>query len=118
VHTVTKPRHVQTLVVKKSAPTIASLCARRKVCHEVGRSGTGGRPWVFRIRAIVERPDAMPDVLERALDPRVAPRWVLLRHPHDQAADLGLAHPVAESVARTSIYGPRVVGAIAAGYRA
>ena len=27
----------------------------------------------------------MADVLQRALDPRVAPRRVLLRHPHDQA---------------------------------
>ena len=34
--------------------------ALRKVCHEVGRSGTGGRPWVFRIRAIVERPTRCP----------------------------------------------------------
>jgi hypothetical protein len=58
VYTVTKPRHVQTSVVKKSAPTIA--WARRKVCHEVGRSGTGGRPFVFRMRAIVERPTRCP----------------------------------------------------------
>ena len=26
--------------------------------------------------------DAMPEILERALDPRVAPRRILLRHPH------------------------------------
>ena len=33
--------------------------------------------------------DAMPDVLQRALDPRVAPRRILLRHPHDQPPNLG-----------------------------
>jgi hypothetical protein len=35
----------------------------------------------------------MPDVLQRALDPRVAPGRVLLCHPHDQAADLGQYTP-------------------------
>ena len=31
---------------------------------------------------------AMPDVLQRPLDPRVTPRRVLLRHPDDELADL------------------------------
>ena len=34
VENVTNPRHVQTSVVKKSAPAIAPQCARRNVCHE------------------------------------------------------------------------------------
>jgi hypothetical protein len=42
--------------VKKSAPRIAPQCARKKTCHDVGRSGTGGipglseseRPWSAR----------------------------------------------------------------------
>src|SRR5437764_9642146 len=29
-------------------------------------------------------PYAMPDILQRTLDPRVAPGGVVLRHPHDQ----------------------------------
>ena len=53
---VTHPRHVHTSVVKKSAPAIAPQCARRNVCHDVGRSGTGGSPFGLSIRAIVERP--------------------------------------------------------------
>jgi hypothetical protein len=57
---VTKPRHVHTSVVKTSAPAIAPPCARRNVCHDVGRSGTGGIPWAFRIRAIVDRPTRWP----------------------------------------------------------
>ena len=31
----------------------------------------------------------MPDILEGALDPRVAPGGILFRHPNDQAANLG-----------------------------
>jgi hypothetical protein len=53
---VTNPRHVHTSVVKKSAPAIAPQCARRNVCHDVGRSGTGGSPFRLSIRVIVERP--------------------------------------------------------------
>jgi hypothetical protein len=53
---VTNPRHVHTSVVKKSAPAIAPQCARRNVCHDVGRSGTGGSPFRLSIRAVVERP--------------------------------------------------------------
>lgn len=37
---VAKPHQVQTSVVNKSAPAIAPQCARRNVCHDVGRSGT------------------------------------------------------------------------------
>jgi len=55
-----EPRAVHTSVVKKSAPAIVPQWARRNVCQEVGRSGTGGRPWAFRIRAIVERPTRWP----------------------------------------------------------
>ena len=33
----------------------------------------------MRMRAIVGAPDAMPDVLQRALDPCVAPGWILPR---------------------------------------
>ena len=36
------PVVVQTSLVKQSAPTLAPPCARRKVCQDVGRSGTGG----------------------------------------------------------------------------
>jgi hypothetical protein len=60
VYMVTEPRHVHTSVVKKSAPVIPSLWARRNVCHDVGRSGTGGRPCALRIRAIVDRPTRCP----------------------------------------------------------
>jgi hypothetical protein len=35
---------------------IAAQCARKSVCHEVGRSGTGGIPCAFRTQAIVDRP--------------------------------------------------------------
>ena len=31
----------------------------------------------------------MPDVLQRALDPRVAPRRILRRHPHHEVPDFG-----------------------------
>ena len=31
----------------------------------------------------------MADILQRALDPRVAPRWILRRHPYHQLTDLG-----------------------------
>ena len=31
--------------------------------------------------------DTMADVLQRALDPRVAPRWILRGHPHDELTD-------------------------------
>jgi hypothetical protein len=100
VYMVTKPRHLHTSVVKKSAPpAIASLWARRNVCHDAGRSGTSGRPCVLRIRAIVDRPDAMPHVLQRAWDSGVAAGRVVFRHPHRQLPDLakhatpgGLSH--------------------------
>ena len=36
--------------------------------------------------------DAMPDVLQGPWDPRIAPRRIFLRHPHNQAPDLG-EHP-------------------------
>ena len=32
--------------------------------------------------------DAMADILERPMDPRVASRRILRRHPHDQLTDL------------------------------
>ncbi len=32
---------------------------------------------------------AMPDIPERASDPRVAPGRILVRHPNDQPANLG-----------------------------
>jgi hypothetical protein len=35
-------------------------CARKNVCQDVGRSGTGGMPAAFKIRAIVERPTRCP----------------------------------------------------------
>ena len=60
VYNVTKPCQVQTSVVKKSAAAISPQCARRNVCHEVGRSGTGGIPVARRIRAIVDRPTRCP----------------------------------------------------------
>jgi hypothetical protein len=53
-----EPHHVHTSVVKKSAPAIAPQCARRNVCHDVGRFGAGSKPRAFKIRAIVERPTA------------------------------------------------------------
>ena len=37
---------------------------------------------------MVERPTLWADVLQRALDPRVAPRRILCSHPHDQRPDL------------------------------
>jgi hypothetical protein len=60
---VTNPRHVQTSVVKKSAPAISPQCARRNVCHDVERSGTGEMPRDRRIRAIVDRPTSYPTFL-------------------------------------------------------
>jgi hypothetical protein len=30
----------------------------------------------------------MANVLERALDPRIDPRWIFRRHPHDELTDL------------------------------
>jgi hypothetical protein len=45
---VTRPRHVQTSVVKKSAPAIARQCDFRNVRHEVGHCGTGGSPGLSR----------------------------------------------------------------------
>jgi hypothetical protein len=30
----------------------------------------------------------MPEVLQRAADPHVTPRWVLICHPHDETPDL------------------------------
>jgi hypothetical protein len=60
-------------VVKKSAPAIAPQCARRNICHDVGRCGTGGRPWAFKIRAIVDR------------------RFHRLRQPKVQDLDLAVA---------------------------
>src|SRR4030095_7828372 len=45
---VTKPRHVHTSVVKKSAPAIAPQCAFKNVCHEVGRWGAGGSAPAFQ----------------------------------------------------------------------
>ena len=39
---------------------MAPQCARRNVCHDVGRSGTGGRPCAFKIRAMVDRPTRWP----------------------------------------------------------
>lgn len=50
---------VHTSAVKKSAPALALQCARRNVCHDVDRSGTGGVPCAFRIRAIIDRPAAL-----------------------------------------------------------
>ena len=55
-----RPRQVDTSVVKKSAPAITPQCARKNVCHAVGRRGTGGSPCRFSIRAIVERPTRWP----------------------------------------------------------
>jgi len=57
---VTKPRHVHTSVVKKSAPAVAPQCAFKNVCHDVGRCGTGGRPAAFKIRRMVVRPTRWP----------------------------------------------------------
>jgi hypothetical protein len=47
-------------VVKKSAAAMAPQCAFKNVCHDVGRSGTGGRPAAFNIRRIVVRPTRWP----------------------------------------------------------
>ena len=58
--------------------------AFRNVCHEVGRCGTGGTPAAFRIAANCRAAHAMADVLQRALNARVAPRRVLVGHPHHQ----------------------------------
>ena len=30
----------------------------------------------------------MPDILQRPADPRIAPRRILFRHPHDESPDL------------------------------
>src|SRR5205809_7935460 len=40
--------------------SISPQCARRNVCHDVERSGTGEIPYVRRIRGIVERPTWCP----------------------------------------------------------
>jgi hypothetical protein len=40
-------------------------------------------------------PDAMPDVLQGTLDPRVAPRGILLRHSYNQPPDLDEDAPTA-----------------------
>jgi hypothetical protein len=41
-------------------------CARRNVCHDVGRCGAGGSPWAFKIRAIVDRPTRWPTFFNAA----------------------------------------------------
>ena len=71
--------------MKKSAPATAPKCARRNVCHEVGRAGTGGSPCLLRIRAIVERPTRCPGFLR-------AP-WILLGGSYNlEIKHLALAH--------------------------
>jgi hypothetical protein len=89
VYIVTKPRHVQTSVVKKSAPAIASLCARRKACHDVGRSETSGRPCAFRMRAVVERPTRCPTLFSAPWIRVLAPGGIVLDHSHDHTSDFG-----------------------------
>src|SRR5258708_24650864 len=42
----------------------------------------------------------MPKILEGSLDPRVAPRGILFRHPDDQALNLGEDTPTASALAR------------------
>ena len=92
VQYVTKPRHVQTFVVKESAPAIAPQWARRNICHEVGRSGAGGKLWAFKNPRNSGAIHVMAKVLQGSLDPRVPPRPLPLRHPDNQAADVG-EHP-------------------------
>jgi hypothetical protein len=87
VYIVTKPRHVQTSVVKKSAPAIASLCARRKACHDVGRSETSGRPCAFRMRAVVERPTRCPTLFSAPWIRVLAPGGIVLDHSHGHTPD-------------------------------
>ena len=55
--------HVQPSVVKKSAPAMTRQWAFRNICHELGRRGTGGRPWAFKILTIVDRPTRCPGFL-------------------------------------------------------
>ena len=71
-----------------SAPTIAPQCARRNVCHDVGRSGTGGTPVRLQDPRDRRAADPMADILQRTNDPSVAPRGVVLGHQHDQTPDL------------------------------
>jgi hypothetical protein len=73
----------------RAVDAIAPQCGRRNVCHEVGRCGTGGSPAAFRIRRNGRAAHSMGDGLERALDPRIAPRRILRRHPdNDEPTDL------------------------------
>src|SRR5216684_5028812 len=85
---VTRPRTVHTSVVKKSAATIAPQWAARNVRQDIGRSGTGPIPWLRRIGGDRGSGDAMAKILQRPLDPAVAPRRILPCHPDAQLADL------------------------------
>jgi hypothetical protein len=87
----------ESLRVRIAVGRFAPQCARRNVCHEVGRSGTGRRPCAFRIRAIVDRPTRCPRFLS-APRIRVAPGGILSRHPHDEPPDL---HEYARTTVRT-----------------
>ena len=62
-------------------------CAFRNVCHEVGRCGTGVGPPLSGSAEWSNGP-RVADVLQGALDPRVTPRRILLRHPHDKPSNL------------------------------
>ena len=39
---------------------------------------------------MVERPTRLAQVLQGALDPRVAPGWIVRRHPNDQCSEVCL----------------------------
>src|SRR5215207_1146910 len=79
---------VHTSVVKKSAAAIAPQWAAKNVRQDIGRSGTGPIPSACRIRSNRGSGDAMPEVIQGTLNPAVAPRRILTRHPNDQLPDL------------------------------
>ena len=83
----TRPLAVQTSVVEQSAPAMAPQCARRKICQDVGRSGTGGQAVRSQEAGNCRPTDAMADDRGRSLNARIAPCWILLCHAHDEPLD-------------------------------
>ena len=66
---------------------MTSQWARRKVFHDIPLRGAGPDPVILQNAGYGVAPDLVSNVQQRAPDPRIAPRRVLPRHPHDQGAD-------------------------------
>jgi DNA-binding SARP family transcriptional activator len=89
---VINPRSVQTSVVKKSAARTALQCARRNVCHDVGRLNTTFAPARVNLAKLYLKQNRLDNAIEqleaaRTLDPTDKSAYSQLAIAYRRAGD-------------------------------